>query len=135
MAVDIIARALGGNALGQTSKVDEKIIAKLEELGFVTLLYTDDEHVATDENGNPIAYDIAAFVRIDEKGQPNGVATLDADGKVPEEQLPSGGGMSAETYDPDGSVADAGGIQAYMDAEIAAAIGNVDTLLGSGVIT
>lgn len=49
----------------------------------------------------------------DEKGAPGGVATLDADGKVPEEQL-AGGGMSAETYDPDGAVADAGGIPSYV---------------------
>lgn len=66
-------------------------------------------------------------------GAAGGFATLDADGKVPEEQLPSGSGMSVETYDPDGAVAEAGGIPAYVEEN--APVRSVNEKTGDVVLT
>ncbi len=51
----------------------------------------------------PVADIVRGLISVDEKGAANGVASLDANGKVPKEQLPddigSGGGTSADLSD------------------------------------
>lgn len=76
-----------------------------------------------DQNGDNLDMLLGKKIDSDEKGVANGVATLGADGKVPSSQLPqSVGDMLASTYDPNGSVATAGGIPLYVSNAINTAI-------------
>lgn len=60
------------------------------------------EIVLTLQNGNQVSFPVdelvSGLISSSEKGQPNGVASLDADGKVPKEQLPDDIGGGGDEY-------------------------------------
>jgi hypothetical protein len=94
-----------GATLGEAFEIDlpiESVVVSGEYLpGTKTL-------VLTLQNGNiiniPLGDIIDGFISSSEKGQPNGVASLDENGKVPAEQLPEGigsGGSLPEGFNPE----------------------------------